>query len=130
MYYSKDIIDALQFIQDKAFCYRTGYKACKKFNEIQDQLVLEDKQVLFDILCDLYMNPNISIKKNHVWDCNTLVEYMPLIKNRQSADEQLFDGYHAYEEWTKLYGFKVTTKSKQKGLMIQFANERSMKGMN
>lgn len=109
-YYDKTIIDDLSFILNKAFCYRTAYEACKRYNEISDKLVLEDRQALHYVLVELYSDIDSCYDgASHKYNCEDLAEIIKRIKSRNSPAEKLntryvYDYHIAYAEKC---GYKV-----------------------
>lgn len=109
-YYDKTTIDDLSFILSKAFCYRNAYEACKRYNEIKDKLVLEDRQALYCTLSELYCNRDSCYDGvAHKDDCKWLSDIIKRIKSRNSPTEKLTNGY-IYDDivqYAEKYGYDI-----------------------
>ena len=104
-FYNEQTISDLSYILSNAFCYRTAYKACKKYNEIRNSLLLEDKQSIFCSLMPLFGNRDYylySSNESRQSYLYTLVEVIKSIQNRRFAIESIYT--HIYKdmvEWAE-----------------------------
>lgn len=111
-FYDKQTISDLSYILSNAFCYRTAYKACKKYNEIRNSLLLEDKQSIFCSLMPLFGNQDYclySSNESRQSYLRTLVEVIKSIQNRRFATESIYT--HIYEdtvEWAEKKDYEFT----------------------
>lgn len=111
-FYDKKTISDLSYILSNAFCYRTAYKACKKYNEIRNSLLLEDKQSIFCSLMPLFGNIDYylysSNESRQSYLC-TLVNVIKSIQNRRFATESIYT--YVYEdiiEWAEMKNYEFT----------------------
>lgn len=104
-FYDKQTISDLSYILSNAFCYRTAYKACKKYNEIRNSLLLEDKQSIFCSLMPLFGNRDYylySSNESRQSYLYTLAKVIKSIQNRRFAIESMYT--HIYKdmvEWAE-----------------------------
>ena len=66
-FYDKQTISDLSYILSNAFCYRTAYKVCKKYNEIRNSLLLVDKQSIFCALMPLFGNRDYYLYSSNLY---------------------------------------------------------------
>lgn len=111
-FYDKKTISDLSYILSNAFCYRTAYKACKKYNEIRNSLLLEDKQSIFCSLMplfgniDYYLHSSNESRQSYLY---ILVNVIKSIQNRRFATESIYT--HVYEdiiEWAEKKDYEFT----------------------
>lgn len=111
-FYDKQTISDLSYVLSNAFCYRTAYKACKKYNEIRNSLLLEDKQSIFCSLMPLFGNQDYylySSNESRQGYFYTLAKVIKSIQNRRFATESIYT--YIYEdtiEWAEKKDYEFT----------------------
>lgn len=131
-FYDKQTISDLSYILSNAFCYRTAYKACKKYNEIRNSLLLEDKQSIFCSLMPLFGNSDYYLHSSNEYRQSylyTLVEVIKSIQNRRFAIESIYTNiYEDMIEWAEMKDYEFTIGEVfTNGYIDDLAREKSEK---
>lgn len=106
-FYNEQMINDLQYILDNGFCYRTAYKACKRYNEIKDNLLLEDKQAIYCILYNMYVNYCFD-DCSHKCAADDLATTIKAIQNRRYAVENInICSYDTTIEYAEKHGYNL-----------------------
>lgn len=108
-FYNNQMVSDLSYILNNVFCYRNIYKAVKRYNEIRDALVLQDKQAIYSSLMNLYGNPDTCFDQNNRLSYfQDFAEDIKTIQNRKSVNEKLVVHIiSSYTLWTDNYEFNI-----------------------
>ena len=108
-FYNNQMVSDLSYILNNVFCYRNIYKAVKRYNEIPDALVLQDKQAIYSSLMNLYGNPDTCFDQNNRLSYfQDFAEDIKTIQNRKSVNEKLtVHIISSYILWTDNYEFNI-----------------------